>query len=92
MSDKSYLKRVPYFVGADGKHVTLADLPSRTHKRWRSRHKAIVLMAVYTGVLSFEEACERYQLSLDELLSWQRWFESQGMPDLRATMGGKFRR
>ena len=92
MSDRNYPKRVPYFIGADGKHVTPADLPSRTHKRWRSSDKAIVLVAVHTGVLSFEEACERYELSLDEFLSWQRWFESQGMPDLRATMRGKFRR
>jgi hypothetical protein len=34
-----------------------------------------VVMAVQQGLISFEEACERYNLSLDEYLRWQRAFE-----------------
>ena len=72
MSDQNYRTRVPFYIGADGKRVTLADLPSGTHRRWLPRHKQIVLSAVSHGLLTFEEACERYNPTLDEYLSWQR--------------------
>ena len=72
MSEQNYRMRVPYFIGMDGKVVTLADLPPTTHRRWLRRHKAIILAAVSQGLLSFEEACERYSLTLEEYLSWQR--------------------
>jgi Protein of unknown function (DUF1153) len=84
MSDQNYRTRVPHFIGADGKRVTLADLPSATHKRWFSHHKEIVVIAVSKGLLTFEEACERYSLTLDEYLAWQRTLESQSAHRLRA--------
>ena len=42
-------------------------------------------MAVQQGLISFEEACERYSLSVDEYLSWQRAFEQYGVRGLLAT-------
>ncbi len=39
------------------------------------------------GLLSLEEACERYGLSLEELLSWRRANRDFGMRGLRATYG-----
>ena len=32
-----------------------------------------------------EEACERYTLTVDEFLSWQRSIDRYGLPGLRAT-------
>ena len=91
MSDRNYRTRVPYFIGPHGKRVTLADLPPRTHRRWLLSHKEIVVTAVCQGLLSFEEACERYSLTLDEYLSWQRTFDSQRAPRLHASLIEKTR-
>ena len=49
------------------------------------RRKAAVVAAVRAGVITFEEACRRYELSEEELLSWQRAFEVYGLPGLRTT-------
>ena len=37
------------------------------------------------GLISLEEACERYTLTTEEFLSWQRLIENHGMRGLRAT-------
>jgi hypothetical protein len=49
------------------------------------RRKAEVVAAVRHGLLSLEEACKRYTLSIDEFLSWQRLMEAHGVRGLRAT-------
>jgi hypothetical protein len=38
-----------------------------------------------------EEALRRYQLTEEEFLSWQRSFESHGLPGLRATRIQQYR-
>ena len=63
----------------------MVELPPTNTKRWVVRRKAAVLAAVRSGAITIEEACRRYELSEEELLSWQRAFESQGLPGLRAT-------
>ncbi|MEI9983021.1 MAG: DUF1153 domain-containing protein [Aliidongia sp.] len=65
--------------------VTDADLPSPNTKRWVIRRKAEVVAGVRNGVISLEEACRRYKLSIEEFLSWQRLIESHGLAGLRAT-------
>ena len=65
--------------------LTMADLPPPNTKRWVIRRKAEVVAAVRAGILSLEEACRRYTLSIEEFLSWQRLIESHGMAGLRAT-------
>ena len=45
----------------------------------------MVVEAVRGGQLTLQEACERYQLSLDEFLSWERAIERHGVPGLRTT-------
>ena len=37
------------------------------------------------GLLTLEDACKRYHLSVEEFLSWQRLIERHGLPGLRAT-------
>ena len=63
----------------------LADLPPPDTKRWVSRRKAKVVAAVRSGLLSLNDACRRYNLSVDEFLAWQRMVDRFGVPGLRAT-------
>jgi hypothetical protein len=78
-------------VGPDGGLLTLADLPARDTKRWVIRRKAQVVAAVQGGLISLDEACERYSLSLEEFLGWQRAIKKHGLPGLRITHAGDYR-
>lgn len=49
------------------------------------RRKAEVVAAIQGGLLTFDEACERYSLTLEELASWQRNVDRSGMQGLRVT-------
>jgi Protein of unknown function (DUF1153) len=60
-------------------------LPSPDTKRWSSRRKAAVVVATRSGVISREEACERYLLSKEELAGWEAAFDRSGIPGLRIT-------
>jgi transposase-like protein len=55
------------------------------------RRKAAVVAAVLNGKITLEEACRRYQLSEEEFRSWQRAYESHGLPGLRATRVQQYR-
>lgn len=63
----------------------LAGLPPTSTKRWVIRRKAAVVSAVRSGLLTLEDACQRYTLSVEEFLSWQRLIERHGVRGLRAT-------
>jgi len=63
----------------------LPDLPSPDTKRWVVRRKAVVVQAVRSGSISLQEACRRYNLSVEEFLAWQRAIERHGIPGLRVT-------
>lgn len=78
-------------IGPDGLPLTLADLPPPTTKRWVIRRKAEVVSAVRGGLLTLEEACERYQLTLEEFLAWQKAIDQFGMAGLRATRVQQYR-
>ncbi len=81
----------PYIIGPDGMPLTLADLPPRNTKRWVIRRKAEVVAAVRGGLLTLEEACSRYTLTLEEFLAWQKAIDQFGMPGLRATRVQQYR-
>jgi hypothetical protein len=74
-----------YVLGHDGRHLTLADLPSPQTKRWVIRRKAEVVAAVRGGLLSMEDACSRYALNPEEFLSWQHCVDNYGLAGLRTT-------
>jgi Protein of unknown function (DUF1153) len=61
--------RVKYVIGPDGSPLTIADLPPPSTRRWVIRRKAEVVAAVRGGLLSLEEACQRYTLTVEEFLS-----------------------
>jgi len=60
-------------------------LPPPETKRWTSSRKAAILAAVRIGVITREEACQRYLLSQEELASWQVSFERSGIRGLLVT-------
>jgi hypothetical protein len=63
----------------------LPDLPSPDTKRWVARRKAVVVQAVRNGSLSLQDACRRYNLSVEEFSAWQQAIERHGVPGLRVT-------
>lgn len=77
-------------ANGSGKAVRM-ELPSPDTKRWVARRKAQVVYAVQAGAISLTEACERYSLSVEEFLGWQRAIENNGVPGLRATRLQKYR-
>ena len=79
------LTSASYVIGPDGSPLTKADLPPRETKRWVIRRKAEVVAAVRGGLITLEEACERYTLTNEEFLAWQKAIERHGVPGLRAT-------
>lgn len=83
MSDPLDMK--PTVIGPDGRPLTLDDLPAPGTTRWVARRKAEVVVAVRGGLISLEDACRRYTLSIEEFLSWQRAVDRHGMAGLRAT-------
>ena len=72
-------------IGPLGEPLTLGSLPAPGTTRWVVRRKAEVVAAVAGGLLSVDEACARYTLSLEEFTSWQRAVDRSGMPGLRVT-------
>jgi hypothetical protein len=83
--------RVKYVIGPDGSPLTIADLPSTATRRWVIRRKAEVVAAVRGGLLSLEEACRRYALTVEEFLSWQASIDEHGLAGLRTTRIQQYR-
>ncbi|WP_114391705.1 DUF1153 domain-containing protein [Oleisolibacter albus] len=72
--------------------VSLQDLPPPDTARWVTRRKAEVVAGVWTGLLSLDEACRRYNLSAEEFHSWERLIERHGVSGLRVTRLQHYRR
>ena len=69
----------------------LDRLPPPNTARWVMRRKAQVVAAVRGGLLTFEEACERYRLSEEEFKSWLTMLDAHGVRGLRATRTQEYR-
>lgn len=65
--------------------LTEADLPPVGTKRWVMSRKAQVVAGVRAGLITLEEACRRYNLSMEEFLNWQALIERHGVRALRVT-------
>ena len=72
-------------IGPDGQPFSLAELPPPGTKRWVIRRKAQVVAGVRCGLLSLEEACQRYTLSVEEFATWQQMIDRHGLRGLRVT-------
>jgi hypothetical protein len=66
-------------------NIIPVDLPPPETKRWVPRRKAVIVNAVCCGAIGLEEVCRRYQLSVEEFVTWQRAIETNGVPGLRVT-------
>ena len=72
-------------IGPLGEPLTLDSLPPPSTTRWVVRRKAEVVAAVNGGLLTVDEVCERYGLTVEEFAGWQRAIDRSGMPGLRVT-------
>jgi hypothetical protein len=64
-------------------HVGWTDMAPPRPRRWLPQRKAEVVAAVTSGLLSLDQALERYQLSMEEYLSWQQRIDRFGLSGLR---------
>lgn len=80
-----------YVIGPDGSPLTLADLPPPSIQRWVTRRKAVVVAAVRGGLLTLDEACNRYRLTVEEFLVWQHALDRFGVAGLRTTRAQQYR-
>ena len=78
-------------IGPLGEPLTVKKLPPVNTKRRVPRRKAEVIAAVAGGLLTVDEACERYGLSIEEFTSWQRAVDRSGMRGLRVTRIQEYR-
>jgi hypothetical protein len=72
-------------IGPLGESLTVETLPPAGTTRWVVRRKAEVVAAVNGGLLSVDEVCDRYSLTVEEFAGWQRAVDRSGMPGLRVT-------
>ena len=79
-------------IGPAGEPLTIDDLPPPETRRWVIRRKAEVVAGVRNGLISLEDACNRYKLSVEEFLTWQRLIDQHGMRGLRTTRLQQYRR
>ena len=78
-------------IGPDGTRLTREDLPSPHTRRWVARRKAAVVAAVNGGLMSEEEACDRWDLSTEELDDWRTAVARHGINALRTTALQRYR-
>jgi hypothetical protein len=78
-------------LSPSGRPLTLADLPRPGTQRWVARRKAEVVAAVRGGLITLQEACLRYRLSVDEFRTWERLFEAHGVAGLKVTQMRRYR-
>ena len=67
-------------------------LPPPDTRRWVVRRKAAIVVAVRSGMITVKQACQVYQLTEEELLSWKDAFETHGFAGLRTTRIQQYRR
>jgi hypothetical protein len=79
------LRSFPYVLGPDGTPLTPGDLPRGRVVRWLPRQKAVVVIAVNSGLCSLATACERYALSKEEFQAWESAYAALGLRGLRTT-------
>jgi hypothetical protein len=72
-------------IGPAGQPLTVDNLPPRDTVRWVIRRKAEVVAAVRNGLISMDDACERYRLSVEELPNWEKLVRAHGLRGLRIT-------
>ena len=78
-------------IGPIGEALTIDKLPPPDTRRWVVRRKAAVVAAVGGGLLTLDEACGRYSISVEGFTSWRRAVDLSGMRGLRVTRLQQYR-
>ncbi len=78
-------------IGPTGKPLTIESLPPPDTKRWVMSRKSEVVAAVRNGLIGLDDACERYRLSVEEFLNWERLVNAHGLRGLRVTRSQRYR-
>ncbi len=68
-----------------GNVITLPDLPKDSRVHWNPNNKAKVVRAVKSGLISLDEAVNRYALSYEEFDGWKKALEENGPDGLKVT-------
>jgi len=68
---------------SDGRILTQGDLPAASTTRWVASRKAVIVHAVESGLISQEEALQRYGISDEELTHWCTAFARFGESGLK---------
>lgn len=84
-------EHIDFVIGPDGQRLTKADLPPNDTKRWVIRRKAEVVSAVRGGLITIDEACQKYGISPEEFDTWVAAIERFGIQGLRTTRVQKYR-
>ncbi len=74
-----------------GEPLTVDTLPPADTGRWVPRRKAQVVCAIRGGLISRQEACDRYGISEAELFSWEKLLDDHGLGALRVTSTQRYR-
>jgi len=74
-----------------GEPLTVDALPPADIVRWVPRRKVQVVCAVRGGVISRQEACDRYGISDEELFSWERLLDDHGLKALHVSKTQRYR-
>ena len=74
-----------YVIGPDGEKMTVADLPAPNTRRWVPRRKARVVAAVEGGLITAEQAFDRYDITEEEYEFWKAAMSRFGMRGLCVT-------
>ncbi len=74
-----------------GEPLTVDTLPPADTVRWVPRRKAQVVCAIRGGLISRQEACDRYGISNAELFSWEKLLDDHGLRALRVTRTQRYR-
>lgn len=83
--------KISYVVGPKGAPLTRSDLPYHNSMRWTTHRKAVVVLAVEGGLITLQEACHIYNISIDEYLVWRYRLEQFGLLGLRSSKEQHYR-
>lgn len=76
---------LPIIRDMRGNVITPNDLPSPETIRWTPNKKFIVVQAIKGGLITKEEALDRWGMLENELRIWEEGFKSHGVNGLKTT-------
>jgi len=78
--------KAKFITRSDRTVFTLGDLPATDTERWVMSRKVDVVDAVHSGLITMEDACWRYALTIEEFHSWEIAVERLGGVGQRAEL------